>query len=924
MPPKTFRFNTTHIVSGTTFDFLRSKPTRTYDGVSVSAGVPRYDRTVSLLPASPAHEQVLTTGYAAMLMASGVNRAGTDFLWVVLTDDGGDVAGSKKLYIVNKADPHFNGTIFTDSNDFKQTTLTRRAPNVFDMMLGAESDRAYYPRAAVVVPGAVWVGCEVQTLVSGVWAPAGWALVRSEDEGANWKVYQNDLASPESRTQPRGAAWSAQNYFTPGQRQTSTSALLRAFLCFTDYRNNNPDILNPYPGGATVNILGILRPDTANGWKTDYENGTVVNKSLQLRGSDLGGNAFMSHVHCCGLLRNGNDLVLVISIGDTQRYNRLVKMTLARYFDPTLPAPPDYTVVSNWTINTDWHGSYDRLPGDPSDGDGQAGWQCVGMCQHPSDAGALLVGSDIGSNVITKLSIDANGKAKFEFVYGVNSSYSDSLWANPDTFVIRNPTPERYGAAASPAVAWFAQEQFPSTDQHYNRALLSWTGGADSWSSVARADQASANSIVARDPLGNWWLYIQSGVYLKRFLLSSVNLRWRPLLVGPGGRNFVRDNFDLDQDSGAHAQLTTILRSSVDGQFHDGATLIDPQPPTMINKLFKVRTVERPFDGSRRAGWFYMDKSGGVDHLAFARGMSTQRRTRVWVLDATKTLDRVKTTIYLSAWSDHTGRLPPPTHDANGNRTLDIVARDRWFPNVYSGALFLDPIVDTLATDIYSATGAGGGDIQLYYVAPEFGTDGEGTPGYPLPPDDGSTVYPNESATIRSFATGENFTLLLAGMMGDSTWDHCFDRTNKVYDLCTWYKDADNYIKVSADTANFALKITIRVGGITHENSTIGGWYWTRDSALLLGLSYTTSGTNPKRLTIVASLGGGFVQTATIDTTNPLAPGMNELRFRDAATNESDATVHECRWIGGSIDETNATDVSGLQTQLETLAFLTT
>src|SRR5262249_50225593 len=145
------------------------------------------------------------------------------------------------------------------------------------------------------------------------------------------------------------------------------------------------------------------------------------------------------------------------------------------------------------------------------------------------------------SNAITKLSIDENGRAKFEFVHGVNSSFSGTQAVNPSVFVIRNQTPERAG----PTLAWFASqvEEAPH-DVNYNRALFSLTGGADGWTSIARGEQIDVDAVVAVGPTSSW-IYIQKPPKLVRFPLpaSSTVLVRRPLLVGPGGRNLVWDSF---------------------------------------------------------------------------------------------------------------------------------------------------------------------------------------------------------------------------------------------------------------------------------------------------------------------------------------------------------------------------------------------
>lgn len=159
---------------------------------------------------------------------------------------------------------------------------------------------------------------------------------------------------------------------------------------------------------------------------------------MDLGGISVGGVTTiprMTHVHSGGLLKSGSNLVLCLAVGDTQLYNRVVKWTLTNYFS-AIPAP-DYSVASNWGKDNNWHGSYDPDTTIASDGDGEEGAQFVGCSQHPTDQGALLVGSDLTSDAVAKLSIDSNGKAKFEHVFGLQSSISLKGVFQPSAFIMK-------------------------------------------------------------------------------------------------------------------------------------------------------------------------------------------------------------------------------------------------------------------------------------------------------------------------------------------------------------------------------------------------------------------------------------------------------------------------------------------------------
>lgn len=891
-----FFFDGMQHLNGLNFAITRLAATRTYDGVAVAAGVERYDRLVSIAPASPKPTMVLFNDRLDQVMGSGRNSTGTGDIWVVQHTD---LTDETFVYVLNTANPSFAGGMFSDQSQYIVTHLLKRSPDAYDVLLGSRPNEAYRPFDAIVCLGSIWLVCGVwaRATSNDPWVPSGYGLVRSNDLGATWSRYTDDLALGEEPGRPRGSPWMAQNYYTPGFRQTS-GTLLTAVIAAVDYRNNTGV---PTPNGCTVDVAGIQRQNSADPWRTDHEvsPSIYINPTLRLTKAHLGGIG-LTHAHSCGLLRNGDDLVLIISIGDTQPRNRLIKATLRNFF---VQSGIDYTVPGNWMFDLDWHGSYDRNPSDLNDGDGQLGYQPVGMCQHPTDTGALLMGADLEGNGIVKVSVGTDGKAKVEHVYGVQSSLSDGRVLVPSVFIIKTPRPESGPYAAY--IANLREDISDALSAKWNRVILSTDG--EHWFMAQRGDE----DLGAGQPvISGGYVYISKPqtTGMSRVPFPTRVVSARPLLIGAGGRNYVKDGFDFVLTPNSGHTITVITRGA-NGLFTEPlvSTPIDPQPPTQINQILRIDAVERPQTKTKQIGYYVVDSHNGGP-TSFQVGL-LQRCSRVWILPA-KGLPREKTTELSTDWG---AGLPP--NFTNQNRSLCTAVQNRWMPHVLSN-VFNIPTGYPLRFDLYSTSSPDPmSDVQRYYLAPEFAVDGEGTPGYPLPPDDGLT-HPAEFVALSGFSAPHDWTLLVAGMMSDASWDHCFTRTTRLYDLCTFYGDANNYVSFSADAAGLGLKVSVRSGGVDLPPFNVGAdWFWTRDSALLLGVSY--SGATGK-LVVAASLGGGAVNTASAALGTAFTAPLAKLQFSDASATKA----NEFRWIGGQIDDSTSTSESDLISQLNTLGFL--
>lgn len=933
--------------SGLSFNFTRALPTRTYDGTEVSGGKPRYDRPVSIVPASIVPISMLGgTNHSLSLFASGYNAAGTSPLWVMYYD----TPSAKYLRVVKVEIPDTNtgGTAFTNSSQYNDTVLNYSTTAPLDLMRGAITDRAYLPMDAIVVYGSIWVGCSVSVKVSTTadlvpWRPNAYAILRSCDMGLTWEVVIDDVALNEARGVGRGSPFMMQNYYTPGHR--GSGAITEAWLAITDYRGAVPE----NPGGCTVDVFRIRRGGaTLSTWQTDKEisPGSYANPTLRIRTADVADPAgpspipTLTHVHSAGLLKKGNHLVLIAAIGDIQHRNRLIKWVLEDYF---LDTSMDYTDRAAWFKNNQWHGSYDRDPTNPADGDGQSGWQSVGCCQHPIDDDALLIGSDLAANAIVKLTIDGTdaftGKAKLDHVYGVQSAMSGSLVYAPSVFVMKSQAPER----PEPIIASldnFALSFSPTKPDfrisQWKRILLDNKSNGVDWCMVQRGNDGEHltgvnNALVVNDTIylsHQYDIGATSLPALSRITMPTKTVTCRPLLVGGGGRNYVLDNFNsyLEPWSGNPHSITTISRNSM-GLFQDGSVVLDPQPPTMINQILRIDTVERTTHnvGFSTVGGYVVDRVGSTGVVGLFQEGSAARRMRAWILGATSTLMRTKTTSFNSHWFDYQG------HVSNINRSLDCVSSNRWIPHVYADDFFRQPhgifgnyfnISVQLFSSLYDANPDKmmtdpGSDVQRYYIAPEYACDtNDGTtPGYPLPPGDDTSVHPHEEASISGFTLSSSWTLLLSGMMSDSSWDQCYSPA-AVFDLCTLYRDANNYITISADTKSQSLRLTARVAGSDVPIQLIPGWLWVRDSPFLVGLSFIAS--SPYTLRVSASFAGGRVQTVTPDLGSAFGAALNELRF----SNHDRTKVHEFRWIGGLINDSVAISQNDLDAALTSLNFL--
>ncbi|MGE3107504.1 MAG: hypothetical protein AB7G11_13345 [Phycisphaerales bacterium] len=452
----------------------------------------------------------------------------------------------------------------------------------------------------------------------------------------------------------------------------------------------------------------------------------------------------------------------------------------------------------------------------------------------------------------------------------------------------------------------------------WQRVIYSPTGGADSWCMIQRGDEGVARGLIVGDSI---YMETQPGqtdaVRLFRFPKPARVVTCRPLLVGSGGQNFVKDSFDAGSYGNGH-DLITIDRDT-SGNFVDPDTMsvISPPPPTRINRILLVKGTPRSVDDEivdSAIGQFVVDRVGGdMASPAFTRSanQALQRCLRTWILDATgHELQRSKTTGFVSQWSS--GVEP----DMPAGFQLQLASRNRWTPVVCSNAYLLpENIFAFLRTTLYS-TDAGNSvqDAQRYYLAPEFAGEDTAVPGYPLPPHaSGSSA--DEDAKVVGFSIQNNWTLFLAGMVGDATWDQCFYPLDN-YTLYTLYGNSTNHIRIIADTQQRRLLIIVAYNGDA-RTFVINGWYWVRDSALLLGLAYSSS---TQKLTIVGSLAGGRVQTATQIGTGGVSfnSALTELQCRDTVA----STVREFRTIGGKIiDDTTQTEAQ-MKSALVALDFL--
>lgn len=244
MATKTFFFNNgDSYTGGLSMTFTRGVPTCDYEGNPITGDDDeRYDRTVTIASASANPTDVLTCR-SASLLGSGLNAAGTDYLWVVSELRLVSGVETKYVHVLNTAAPATNGNTFTNSTQYATTAPTPLAGGEHDILKGAITNKGYSPIDAIVCWGSIWLVCKAFTRAnsSSPWIESGIGLVRSDDAGKTWSWYWDDLDIAYASDRRRGQRWSVQNYYTPGYR--GTGPLLEAWLVVSDY-------LNVAPGGA--------------------------------------------------------------------------------------------------------------------------------------------------------------------------------------------------------------------------------------------------------------------------------------------------------------------------------------------------------------------------------------------------------------------------------------------------------------------------------------------------------------------------------------------------------------------------------------------------------------------------------------------------------------------------------------------------
>ncbi len=200
-------------------------------------------------------------------------------------------------------------------------------------------------------------------------------------------------------------------------------------------------------------------------------------------------------------------------------------------------------------------------------------------------------------------------------------------------------------------------------------------------------------------------------------------------------------------------------------------------------------------------------------------------------------------------------------------------------------------------------------------------------------PQTGSpTSGPDEILDITGFGLEESFTLLMAGMMPSDDWNHRTPRSGDYWPLFTLWGDDKNWIEfgavVSEDPDSGAFRVRMMANGDmlddfdwprTNDATLVDDQYWSRNSQLLVGLSWNAS---THALSVLASLGGDAPRHIGIATAP--APEFSQsfdlLKFRGA-----EDEVVSFRWFGGKAISGTALPALGANSMAEqfmSLAFL--
>lgn len=664
--------------------------------------------------------------------------------------------------------------------------------------------RAFEPGNGLVVHGTIVLLCRVHTKTSPTnWQIQGVGVCYSTDGGASWTRYFDDLDDPRDAGRTRIAGWELTNYYCP--HYTPGKPLLEVFVPFADYRLAGSP--NPSRGGRAF-WFKMRRKSVHQPFVPLWSGAPGSSQPRVGRytiDTNPAGGAYV-HMHACGIteffpVKGKPGIQIIAALGD-QVASSMVRIIIRdpdRYWDRV-----DAWGQPNWLIRCNWHGRADSnvIDGAANDGaggpgtgfqlagDATPGNQFVGCAPGPRP-GTLMLGADARGEGMWLLEPGhaPDSLARFSTLVSDHGAVNRS-----NCFFFRCDRPElakrtyccdmMISPYRGPRIVPRSVDGFWFSRDH---------GDPATWGFV------SMEGYLQRYGLVNDTLYLLrlGGRRLVRIGLPELKFG-RPLQIGPGGGQWLRD--DLTRQYDAPGELVRCLRGP-DGRWmkprDDGSPSnepIDPQPPTCCDNVWRIaKTLEDP--GGGPITYFIPSEthprvgSQVRQNAPFDPGLEPRTmRLRMWILNRSGADNPTSPPILR-------GRSPTQAsvrifYDAGPGavQQLDtggVFSNDRWEAIV---RVFNAPLMDGERFGLAVAEASNPNDGDFYLAISDFSL-GYGCFGYPMPPDlphccpDGppplfvaewpsATNYPNEHGRINlDKGLTPPWTLLAAGLVPIDSWD---------------------------------------------------------------------------------------------------------------------------------------------------------
>lgn len=930
-----------------------SRPVQTVDplGISVSENVPRFGHATSIAGIPVAPENIdATLAAGSTLMHVGVDRDGLTGVAVVHEATTRTIkvyrestnGNSVRLKLIR------NIVLQTDAGIGSGDLLGTLGPN------SPVGSMCHEPITMLVIHGTLVALCRIiRKLGDRQWETQAIALLYSINLGKSWVKYWSDLDSPRNLGKPRLAGWEMENYYTP--YVVDGKPPLEVVVPFADYRHAG--IPNPSMGGR-VGWFKMTRSNRSDPLIPLWGAGGPGSNDHRMACFTLDTNPAdlrYCHIHAAGVCeytppgqKPGWQILAAVGDGVASSILRILVKDPSQYWLSTLP-----NGTQNWTIQPNFHGQADTavinpLTAGPGTGEHQnfdtnTGMQFVG-CGPGYDPGTLILGTDATSEGVLQLDPGhaVDSKPNLRSLATNFGSISKS-----NCFYVRVDSPEK---PTRTVTCGMKVSPYAGSRSIRGNVDVIWysrnSGRPGSWACISYA------GIDERYSLFNNSVYalITGGTKFIRIPLPPTR-SGRPFLIGPGGSQWLRDDPTRLNISGLQ-----VLRCPRDPQGRwlypsaDGSTtlgIIDPQPPVMVDAVFRVRKK--------------LEDSAGL--MLTVSGSQTNPRTGSQLLESAR-LDPLPTDppadpprpMWLRSFIRNTPvNLDLSSYDNNRNPTsFDIsVAFDGASRPISDSYLAAQDRWQALVSTVHSSVGSGewfsficrsrikSSDTDGIIAFSEFLSDSFRGPGYPLPPDQPecwpepppnfpgwgcfphATEYPDEIAQLGALGLSGSWTLLLAGMCADDAWDQFTlpDPTDKSHALFT-------LLTAQPQGARLTLRANTRLGpstdpglalcyqmapAATELRRMITPITFFRNRPLLIAL---TCNPTLQRLGLTAASSGNIYPTLYANT--PLSTDtFQTLAFSGP---EGQGTVSAFQWLALKT-ESRVLSEAEILTQFQTLGF---